>query len=181
MARFCGGRSLPANEMKNLRAVEVRIDPETVMMIKTFVEIFRPMSLARAGICKENPHLFPGAGLARPELGIDAHYPEGYGYHLPDKLSATYAKHLRRKCQLNVDMHVGRHLAAKVILDMDPSAMALVQEILGHKRIETTQSYYAAVSKIIAQARYLQLLDKATRRALGQVDFTIFFEKKLTG
>ena len=78
-------------------------------------------------------------------------------------------------------MHVARHIAAKVILDMDPSAMGLVQEILEHKRIETTRAYYAEVSKLIAQKRYLQLLDKATLRALGKIDFRVEFEKQLGG
>ena len=71
-----------------------------------------------------------------------------------------------------------RHIAGKVILDMDPSAMGLVQEVLGHKRIETTMSYYAEVSKIIAQKNYLQLLDQYTRRVMSHVDFRIEIEQE---
>lgn len=170
---------LAAREMKNLRAVEVRIDPETVRMIKEFMRTFRPVALRREAIAKDNDHLFPGTAVERPEIGGPSAFPDGYGYHTLGKFSSTFAKHLRRKCRLNVDMQVGRHIAAKVILDMDPSAMALVQEVLGHKRLETTRSFYAEVNKMVAQKRYLQLLDKATRRALGQVDFTIFFEEQI--
>ena len=170
---------LPAIEMKNLRALEVRIDPETVCMIREFVSTFRPVSLARAMISAENEHLFPGSSCARPELGADREYPAGFGYHSLDSFGQTYAQHMRGKFALNVDMHVARHIAAKVILDMDPSAMGLVQEVLEHKKIETTRAYYASVSKIIAQKRYLQLLDQATRRAIGKIDFTIFFEDQL--
>ena len=66
--------------------------------------------------------------------------------------------------QLRIDLHVMRHLAAKVILDQDPSAMALVQEVLGHKKIDTTRAYYAEVCGLVAQSRYLELLDRATRK-----------------
>ena len=167
--------------MKNLRAIEVRIDPDTVRMIREFIKTFRPITVSREGISEENEHLFPGAERKQPELGRTAEYTVGFGYHSPDGFSNTYSRHMRRKCALNVDLHVARHIAAKVILDMDPSAMGLVQEILEHKRIETTRAYYAAVSKIIAQKRYLQLLDQATRRSLGEIDFTIDFENRLRG
>ncbi|MEP5803914.1 MAG: hypothetical protein ABJ310_00355, partial [Roseobacter sp.] len=170
---------LPAVEMKNLRAVEVRIDPETVGMIRDFVHLFRPIALSREEVSSANEHLFPGSARQRKELGSGGEYAKGFGYHSPDAFSQTYSKHMRNKCALNVDMHVARHIAAKIILDMDPSAMGLVQEILEHKRIETTRAYYAEVSKIIAQKRYLQLLDRATQRALGNIDFMVHFEKQL--
>ncbi len=170
---------LPAVELKNLRAIEVRIDADTVRMIREFVKTFRPFAIAREGVSDGNEHLFPGATNKRPEHGFDAEYSDGYGYHSPNAFSAMYSKHMMRKCALKVDMHVARHIAAKVILDIDPSAMGLVQEILEHRRIETTRAYYAEVSKLIAQKRYLQLLDKATLRALGKIDFRVEFEKQL--
>jgi len=174
-----GRLSFPAIEMKNLRAVEVRIDPDTVRMIQEFTTTFRPISMSRDSILEENEHLFPGAEVKRPELGSDAEYPEGLGYHSLDAFGNTYSRHMRSKCALDVDMHVARHIAAKVILDIDPSAMGLVQEVLEHKRIETTRAYYAEVNKLIAQKRYLQLLDRATMRALGEINFTVFFEDAL--
>ncbi len=115
----------------------------------------------------------------RPELGFKATYSDSYGYHSPNAFSATYLKHLMRKCALNVDMHVDRHIAAKGILGVDPSAMGLIQEILERKRIETTRAHYAEVSKLLAQKRYLQFIDKATLRALGKLDFRVGLETQL--
>lgn len=172
---------LPAVEMKNLRRIEVRIDPETVKMLRVFIEVFRPVSMATSGSAGENEHLFPGSETERPELGAPGAYAPGFGYHRPDKMRATFAGHMWRHCALKMDMQVMRHIAGKVILDVDPSAMALVQEILGHKKIETTRNYYAEVSKIVAQRRYLELLDQATRRALRDLDFSITIEKMLEG
>ena len=49
--------------------------------------------------------------------------------------------------------------------------MSLVKEILGHKRLTTTQAYYAEVSKIIAQRRYIHLLERQARQVLATVTF----------
>jgi len=66
-----------------------------------------------------------------------------------------------------------RHLAAKVILDEDPSAMALVQVMLGHLWIKTTESYYAEVNKIIAQRRWQALLSAGARKAMAGFRFQV--------
>jgi integrase len=59
----------------------------------------------------------------------------------------------------HLNLHCCRHLAAKIILDQDPRAMPLVQHLLSHRNIKTTQRYYAEVNKIIAQRTYHQLLE----------------------
>jgi integrase len=84
---------------------------------------------------------------------------------------------MKKHCGLNMCLHVMRHLAGKIILDQDPSAMSLVQEILGHKRLETTQSYYAEVSKIVAQRRYIHLLEQNSRQVLATMKFKFFDPK----
>jgi integrase len=78
---------------------------------------------------------------------------------------------MRKHCGLDLCLHVMRHLAGKIILDQDPSAMSLVQEILGHTRLKTTQSYYAQVSKLVAQRRYIHLLERHSRKVLANVTF----------
>ena len=172
---------LPGAELKNLRSIHVTIDPETVRMLKRFIEVYRPLFVERSKADPENPHLFPGAESERKERGENGGYPEGFGYMIKDKLCQRFRKHIRRHSMLHMDLQVMRHIAGKVILDMDPSAMGLVQEVLGHKRIETTQSYYAQVSKIVAQKNYLQLLDQYSRRVMSHVDFRIDLEQQLEG
>lgn len=170
---------LPAAELKNLRSIHVTIDPETVKMLTRFIDVYRPVFAKTANSDPENPHLFPGAASERKERGENGGYPDGIGYITKEKVSQRFRQHIWKYCQLRMDMQVMRHIAGKVILDMDPSAMGLVQEVLGHKRIETTQSYYAEVSKIVAQQNYLQLLDRYSHRVLSHVDYRIEFEQKL--
>jgi len=172
---------LPGAELKNLRSIHVTIDPDTVRMLKRFIDVYRPLFVELAGADPENPHLFPGASSERKERGKNGGYAKGFGYITKTKLSQRFRQHLWKHCQLRMDLQVMRHIAGKVILDMDPSAMALVQEVLGHKRIETTQSYYAQVSKIVAQRNYLQLLDQYSRRVMSHVNFRIELEQQMEG
>ncbi|MGP6088435.1 hypothetical protein [Antarctobacter jejuensis] len=170
---------LPAAEMKNLRSVHVTIDPETVRMLKRFIEIYHPVFAENADVHAENEHLFPGACTDRKERGENGGYAAGFGYMTKEKLSGRFRQHVWKHCQLKMDMQVMRHIAGKVILDMDPSAMGLVQEVLGHKKIETTRAYYAEVSKIVAQKNYLKLLDQYSRRVMSHVDFRIDLEQQM--
>jgi integrase len=41
--------------------------------------------------------------------------------------------------------HQFRHLAAKIMLDETPGAFVLVQQLMGHKDIQTTTNYYAGI------------------------------------
>jgi integrase len=133
-----------------------------------------PVTQKAAGAGDDNPHLFPGAGGREPEEGG---YAPGQGYLTKDKLNNVFARHLKKHCRLQMCLHVMRHICGKVILDQDPSAMGLVQVLLNHKSIETTRSYYAEVCAIVAQTRYLHLLEQGMRRALAQHRFELETQK----
>jgi hypothetical protein len=159
---------IPPEEGKTLREVHVRIDTETVRMLKYYIKHFLPVAQKHANAAADNPHLFPGADGAEIE---DGGYAPGHGFHTKSKLNTTFKRHIKKYCGLDLCLHVMRHLAGKIILDQDPSAMSLVQEILGHMKIETTQSYYAEVSGIVAQRRYTHLLERQTRQVLATISF----------
>jgi integrase len=137
-------------------------------MLKYYIKHFLPIAQKQAKASAANPHLYPGADGVRVE---DGGYAPGYGHLTKTKLNNTFKNHMMKYCGLDLCLHVMRHLAGKIILDQDPSAMSLVQEILGHLRIKTTQSYYAEVSKIVAQRRYIHLLERHARQVLAAVTF----------
>jgi hypothetical protein len=105
---------IPPVETKTLKQIKVRIDLETVAMIKTYIKTFPPVTQKAAKAGDDNPHLFPGAGGARPE---EAGYAEGRGYLTKEKLNASFSKHNRKYCRLRMCLHVVRHICGKVILD----------------------------------------------------------------
>lgn len=165
-----GTLMIPAIETKTLSELHIQIDPETVEMIKYYVARFLPEArrLARARV--GNPHLFPGYPTKENEASA---HPPGLGHMSKEKANNTFRNQLWRHFRIDLNLHVMRHLAGKIILDQDPSAMELVRILLDHRRIETTQSYYAEVNAIIAQHRYLHLLERSQRSVLAKVNFEI--------
>lgn len=156
---------IPAIETKALKAVHIQLDRETVKMLKAYIRDFLPSARRYAGAPKENPHLFPGADGNT--------FPDGMGHLTKGKVNNTFKAQLWRHCRIKLNLHVMRHLSGKIILDQDPSAMELVRILLGHKSIKTTHSYYAEVNSIIAQRRYLHLLEKSQRKVLAKVHFKV--------
>src|SRR3546814_14223506 len=78
-----------------------------------------------------------------------------------------------RDAGIEMDLHVNRHLVAKLVLDQDPTAMSLVQEILGHEHEETTRAYYADVNKALVHKKFqghLEEIEKVltTERSEGR-------------
>lgn len=160
-----GTLRIPAIETKTIETIHVQIDRETVWMIKAYIRDFLPTARANAGSSDQNPHLFPGHGGKR--------FAQDMRHITKEKANGTFKKQLRKHCGLEVNLHVMRHIAGKITLDQDPSAMDLVRRLLGHKSIETTQSYYAEVSSLIAQRQYLHLLERSQRAVLAKVHFEI--------
>lgn len=158
-----GMLQIPASETKTGVGITVIIDRETVARLKIYRNHFLPVARKLAGAHADNPHLFPGA-CTKAKGRV---YETGCGFFTPSKANTRFRQHLMRWCGIDLNMHVMRHLAAKIILDEDPSAMALVQVMLGHLWMKTTESYYAEVSKIIAQQRWQALLNAGARRALS--------------
>ena len=156
---------IPAIETKGLKAVHIQIDKETVKMLKAYIDEFLPQARRYAQVPAENPHLFPG--------GCCDEFPEGMGHLTKDKANNTFKAQLWRHCRIKLNMQVMRHLSGKIILEQDPSAMELVRILLHHRSIKTTQSYYAEVNSIIAQRRYLHLLEKSQRSVLAKVHFEV--------
>jgi integrase len=54
-------------------------------------------------------------------------------------------KTILRNLGVRLTPHQFRHLAAKIILDVNPGAHELVRQILGHKNTKTTTNFYAGI------------------------------------
>jgi hypothetical protein len=59
---------------------------------------------------------------------------------------------------LDIDLHLARHLAAKIILDHARSMMGFMSVVLGHSRTEVTERFYTDTDKMISQKLYLEIL-----------------------
>src|SRR3546814_8088723 len=99
--------------------------------------------LKRRGSNLDNPYLFPSYGMK----------------HRHKQLITRHWVARCRDAGIEMDLHVNRHLVAKLVLDQDPTAMSLVQEILGHEHEETTRAYYADVNKALVHKKFQGLVD----------------------
>ncbi|MFC4352139.1 hypothetical protein ACFOW6_11360 [Fodinicurvata halophila] len=151
--RFTRGKgylNLEAWQVKNDRDHTVELDEPTMALLRWWLEELRPGLMKRVGAHPENPHLFPAGGMA---------------HRTSTHLSCLFTKTNRSEADFVLNIHLCRHLTAKLILDIDPSKMSLVQHLLGHRKLSTTEAYYAEVNAIIAQREWQRILTLAMNQA----------------
>jgi len=142
---------IPADETKNYKALTFKLPVEIVSILRLFIDHFRPALMKAVGADPRNPYLFPMAGMGHRDAGM---------------LNRIFVSRNWDVGGFVLNLHVQRHMGAKIILDQDPTKIVLVQTMLGHKRLETTQKYYAEINDLIAQAEYLEIFEAARQELL---------------
>jgi len=136
---------IPGTETKNGEPLEFELPPETVRLLDLYLERFHPI-LTDMRSC----YLFPGAteGPKGREL-------------LGDQIS----KRVFKATGLRVNLHLFRHIAAKLYLDRHPGGYEVVRRLLGHKTMDSTVRFYAGLETAAAGKHFdetiLKLRDKA--------------------
>ena len=110
-------------EMKNGLAHQVRLRGKTVRLLQRYLDVDRPL-LAQPG----SPYLFPGKTADCPKT--------------QEGLRAPMKALIAKRCGLKANPHLFRHLAGLLIIDDRIEAAPVVQRVLGHKRLETTENFY---------------------------------------
>jgi Phage integrase family len=139
---------VPPEEVKNKVLIECPFDTELTALIDEYVRDFRPK--------------LPGAELSDylfPSVSGSHRHPNNFG----TRLANTVYKHVG----LRVTAHQFRHAAGAIILKHNPAAHGLVQSLLGHKRVETTIRYYAALESLSSSIAYHDLLRSRVRKNLS--------------
>jgi integrase len=150
---FRGDRArltIPAQFVKNLKQIDAELTAEAAEIVRCFIEHFRPAMAKAVRASSDNRFLFPAAGR-KARSG--------------DQLNKIFVARNCRVGGFRLNIHCQRHVCAKIILDEDPTRMALVQILLDHKSIVTTGRFYARINKIIALREFHQLVAKR-RQAL---------------
>jgi integrase len=122
---------LRAEETKNRMPIEVPLGPETTALVNLYLEKYRPL-LSDGG----SNHLFPGR--------------IGPGHKHDGTLREQIQRCVLKQCGLKVHPHLFRHIAAMVILQANPGAHGMVQRLLGHKNLQTTQNFYTGMETTAA-------------------------------
>lgn len=122
-------------DVKNDQDLEVQLPERTADLLKYYLDYARP---ALGG--GTEPWLFPG------EAG-----------HLHSRgMGEQLQRVIKRELGLCLNLHLFRHLCAKLYLDRHPGQYVIIQYALGHKHVETTIKFYAEISSVVA----LKLVDE---------------------
>jgi len=141
------------SQVKNQTNIHAILDPHAITVINLWMTFFRPALMDYVGADADNPYLFPARGS---------------GHRAPEMLNRGFVDR-NRKLGYLLNLQCQRHLCAKVVLDQDPTAMELVRQILGHKSIQTTKTYYAEVDALVVHERWQDLLEHRRRSIYGEV------------
>lgn len=131
---------IPASEVKNRREIELPLSAHALKLLDLYVEIYWPLLLKETRSSK----LFVSWN-GRPKT--------------PDQLGAQIPKFIRERTGLDVNLHLFRHLAGFVFLRSHPGEYETVRQLLGHKSLTTTVSFYTGLEQADAFRRYDQVLD----------------------
>jgi integrase len=129
---------LPAAEVKNTRDLEFVLSPTICKYIDIYNARCLPI-LARGG----STYLFPNT------TG---------GAKTPGSLSVQIQTFVRRDAGLILNVHLARHLSAKLYLERNPGDYPTVQMLLGHKDLQTTLRAYVGMESQHAIGRFDKMM-----------------------
>lgn len=130
----------PASETKTKVDMDFVLNPRVTALLTDYRDHYRKYLIAN----QDDRWLFPGQ-KAGEHLTVGG---------LTDHMSNNIAKRLK----IIFNMHLFRHLAAKIYLDRYPEDVATVQQLLGHKQTQTTIDFYCDLDRARALARFDQAI-----------------------
>jgi integrase len=121
-----------AEEVKNSMPLKFDLPEESVRLIDLYLVRFHRRTV------RSSAFLFPGRSGSKDTAS----------------LSAQVSTRLFKVLGLRINVHLFRHMAAKIYLDRHPHAFEFVRQLLGHKNIQTTMKFYAQFSRTSAAQHY---------------------------
>ena len=126
---------IPGDEVKNHRPLEYPLPAPTARLLQLYITHYRPLLMQGA-----SDWLFPGAVPGQPKsLG---------------HVSRQFPRTIRRLTGLDINLHLIRHIGAKLYLDRNPGAYETVRHVLGHAARSTAIDNYTGLEADAALRHY---------------------------
>jgi integrase len=161
----------PPEKTKNRRRIEGQLDEFGAELMRLWLtkketgeESYRQAKMRFVGADECNSHLFPSYGTKHISS---------------DRLSKDFKAKFLTFTGLEVNLHMARHLAAKIILDTDPGMIGFVSVLLGHADEKITRQFYAELNSVIIQRHWLKILVEEHIRIRNQFPIIRWSEKGL--
>ena len=127
--------ALAAGRTKNRQPFEAVLPKDSARLLNSYLERYQPL-LAE----KRCPWLFPNAAGTGP---------------MTDAMLRTQIVRLARlRAGVVLHPHLFRHIAVKLILDNEPGAYGRARLTLGHRSVQTTETFYAGTDSRRAMDLY---------------------------
>jgi site-specific recombinase XerD len=128
------------SDTKNAEPIDFELPATTVDVVAWYIREYRP-HLVR----QETDALFPGKGSRAKSA---------YGFGTQIKAAVF------RYSGLVVNAHLFRHAGAKMFLDQRPGEYEVMRQVLRHRSIQTTTSFYAGAETRSAGQHYAAVIDQ---------------------
>ncbi len=125
---------IPGARVKNGVAIEVNLKPPTISLLDLYMTRYRRLLLTT-----DSAWLFPGLA-DRPKSR--------------ERLAMQITATIRDRLGLHVNVHLFRHIAAKIQLEHSHGNYAAVRFLLGHKSLNTTIKTYCSLEARAAVAHF---------------------------
>ena len=126
---------IPDHEVKNGKELEFELPGEIVRLLDLYLRDFRPRLTD-----DDSPWLFPGRMAGEHKAVMT----------LGEQVKAQ----VFNATGLRVNLHLFRHIAAKLYLDCMPGGYEVVRRLLGHCSSETTTRFYSGMESKSASRHY---------------------------
>jgi integrase len=130
---------IPEHETKNREPINFQIPPFALEIIQWYMIEYRPHLFGG-----ESAALFPGRD-GQPKS--------------PATLAIQIKDTVREFLGLEFNIHLFRHAAGKIFLDLNPGNYEVVRQLLRHKSVNTTTSAYSGAETRKAGLLYAELLE----------------------
>jgi integrase len=139
---------LPAEHVKNRQPLKFHLPPESGQLIDWY------MAKWHAYWCGPGvPWFFPARGGGHVALPL---------------LTISIKRRARRYVGVQITCHQFRHLSTEIFLQAHPLELGLVSQHLGHRKMDTTRTYYAREQTRVATERFHEVLAMKRARALAR-------------
>jgi integrase len=126
---------IPGHEVKNGEDLEFELPAELVRLLDLYLRDFHPRLSD-----EPSPWLFPGRDSGKHKAIMT--------------LGEQVKKQVFKTTGLHVNLHLFRHICAKLYLDRMPGGYEVVRRLLGHRTSETTIRFYAGMESKSASRHY---------------------------
>jgi integrase len=134
---------IPAEEVKASKPIEAQLSPAIEHLLATYQRDYLPRLAAHSG---------GGLFLSRCGERCKA-----------NSLAVMVGRFIKREIGLEVNPHLFRHLAAKLVLADDPANIETARQLLGHSSTTTTERAYIELRTAPAYKRYETIVSGCER------------------